>query len=165
VVGRVWLRRGQARAEAYPVAAWREHQGRVLLTLEGVADRNAAEALRSMEVCVRREDMPDPGEGELYLHDILGFTVRLEDGTPLGPFARFIETPGGEVWVVEHPDGEILLPGVDEVVVGIDVEAESITVDPPEGLLELYLRPGGAGAEQEADAERGAEPDAGQAAR
>lgn len=123
------------------VVAWREHKDRVLLSLAGVTSRDEAEELRGRSVCLRREDMPEPDDGQVYLHDILGYTVVLEDGTELGPFTRFIDTAGAEVWIVEHPRGEIMLPAVDEVVLDIDAERRVITVNPPEGLVDLYINP------------------------
>ncbi len=136
----VYLRMGRARPEPHTITAWRRHKGRVLMTLKGVADRNRAEELRGMEVSVLRGDMPTVDDDEVYLHDILGFIVVLEDGTELGSFVHFLETPAGEVWSIDNPKGEIMLPAVDEVILDIDMHTRRITVNPPEGLLDIYLK-------------------------
>lgn len=140
-VSSVFLMSKRGAPEPHTVKSMRMHKGRPLLTLKGVSDRNRAEELRGCDIAVRRQDLPDTGDGEVYLHDIIGFTVCLEDGTELGPFTRFMETPATEVWIVDHPKGEIMLPAVDEVVLDIDVDQRRITVSPPEGLLDLYLNP------------------------
>lgn len=139
-VPHIYLTSPQGVSRKWKITAWRMHKSQVLVKLKGINDRNQAEELRDFHVGVLRSDLPEPDDGEVYLHDILGFMVQLEDGTELGPFARFIETPGSEVWVIDHPDGEVMLPAVDEVVMDIDMDAQRITVNPPEGLLDIYLK-------------------------
>ncbi|WP_461208416.1 ribosome maturation factor RimM [Desulfocurvus sp. DL9XJH121] len=122
------------------VASWRPHQGRVLARFEGVEDRDAAEALRGHEILVRPEDLPEPGEDELYLYEIEGLTVLLEDGSVLGEIAEVVFPGGQEVWSVRTPDGrEVLLPVAEEFVTDVDLDEGRVTVAPPPGLLDIYL--------------------------
>jgi 16S rRNA processing protein RimM len=136
---RVFLARG-GRPKAYGVRAARPHKDFVLLTLEGVEDRDAAEALRGAEVRIPVDMLPEPGEDELYQHAVLGLEVRLEDGQVLG-FVEYIDTRGdSEVWTVVTGDGsEVLLPIAEEFVVSLDLDAGYVVMDPPPGLIELYL--------------------------
>jgi 16S rRNA processing protein RimM len=121
------------------VASCRPHQGRALLTIEGVTDRDAAELLRGMEVLVEASKLPEISEDEVYLHDIVGFDAVLEDGSKVGTLEGFLDVPGQDVWIILGPDGrEILLPAHDETIVEIDTQARRIVVDPPPGLLDLY---------------------------
>src|SRR6058998_1244471 len=64
--------------------AWREARvssaalhgrGIVLLGLEGLTDRTAAEALVGARVLVRRADLPPAAPGEFYYHELEGFHV------------------------------------------------------------------------------------------
>ena len=138
--GRVYLRRGKSPAKEYAVAASRPHQDRVLLTLKGVADRDAAEALRGLEICVAAADLPAPGDDDIYLHELEGLTVLAEDGAALGTLEGFLLVAGQETWVVRHASGrEILLPSDPQFVLDIDLEHRTARVAPPEGLLDLYL--------------------------
>lgn len=139
-VGRVFLRRGKAPAREFAVRASRVHQDRVLLTLEGVADRDAAEALRGFDLSVAATDLPEPEDHGLYLHELEGLAVRLPDGTPLGTLEGFLFAAGQETWSIRHPSGrEILLPADPAFVRDIDLDAGVAVVEPPEGLLDLYL--------------------------
>src|SRR5262245_3129588 len=62
-----------------------EHgRGLVLLGLETVEDRDAAEALRGATVLVRRADLPPLDDDEYYHHEVLGFAVETLDGTRIG---------------------------------------------------------------------------------
>lgn len=141
----VVLARG-GRRKTYTVRAARPHKDFVLLTLEGVADRDAAEALRGAEVRIPVDMLPEPGEDEIYQHAVLGLEVRLEDGGVLG-VVEYIDTRGeSEVWTVITDDGrEVLLPVARQFVVSLDIDAGYVVMDPPPGLIDLYL--GGEGKE------------------
>jgi 16S rRNA processing protein RimM len=138
--GRVFLRRGKGPAREYAVAGARTHQDRVLLTLAGVAGRDAAEALRGSELCVAAADLPEPGDDGVYLHELEGLAILSEDGAALGVLEGFLLAAGQETWVIRHPSGrEILLPADPQFVLDIDLTARTARVKPPEGLLDLYL--------------------------
>ena len=122
------------------ILASRPHQGRMLLFVEGVADRNTAEGLRQVELVVPAQDMPPLAEGEVYLHEMIGFTVLdAASGATIGVLESFLDVPGQDVWVVRAPDGaEILFPANEGTLEDIDPATRTIRVTPPEGLLELY---------------------------
>ncbi|MBA4358387.1 MAG: ribosome maturation factor RimM [Humidesulfovibrio sp.] len=131
---------GPGRPKAYAVAASRQHTGRVLVTLQGVGDRNAADLLRGAEVFVAEADLPPPDEGEEYLHKLLGCRVLLPDGAEVGLFEALLDTPGQLTWVIRAKGGqEILFPAVPQFILGLDAKKGEIVIDPPPGLLELYL--------------------------
>ncbi|MDR3641715.1 MAG: ribosome maturation factor RimM [Humidesulfovibrio sp.] len=137
--------KGAGRPRPYVIKSVRDNNGRFILALEGVADRNAAEALRGAEVLIPEADLPPPDEGEEYLHKLLGSHVFLADETEVGVFTAILDTPGQLTWVITAPasgtkgGAEILFPAVPEFILGLDAEAGRIHIDPPPGLLELYL--------------------------
>jgi 16S rRNA processing protein RimM len=126
-VDRVWI--GGA---AYDVEDARPTNGAVLLTVAGVADRDAAEALKGQGVEVAREDVP-LAEGEYLLADLPGCEVLDGAGASLGRVVEVIAGP--QPILVIHGDGlERLLPAVPDFVRHVDVEARRIVVEPPEDL-------------------------------
>lgn len=142
----VWLGRNETRPRRHRLLAWRLHQGAPLLTLEGVPDRTAAEALRGCQVFVPAEDLPELPEDEVYLYELEGFAVLVAqddpsgEPVPLGVLEHFFEAGGQEVWSIRTPDGrEVLFPVAEDFVESIDDEAGRIVISPPPGLLELYL--------------------------
>ncbi len=161
-------RPGRPKAPAAPrpakILSWREHQDVVLLTLDTVPDRNAAETMRGYEVLVRAEDLPEPDEGQLFLYELEGMGVLLEDGRRLGVIAEVLLPGGQEVWSIETEDGrEVLFPVAEQFILAVDEEGDSVTIAPPPGLLELYLdaRPGeDSDADAEADSAADSTPDA-----
>jgi len=145
-------RPGPGRPRPYVVTSARDNNGRLILALEGVADRDAAEALRGAEVLISEADLPPPDQGEEYLHRLLGARVLLADETPVGVFEAILDTPGQLTWVIKNPQGrEILFPAVPEFLLGLDADTGLIHIAPPPGLLELYL-------EEPAPAERPQRP-------
>ena len=122
----------------YVVESAREHSGRLLVRLDGVADRNAAEALKGTVFLVDTADLPpieDPDE--FYDHQREGLQVVTTTGTPVGSVAEVLHTAAGELLSVRSEDGEVLVPFVSAIVTSVSLADQTIEIDPPEGLLEL----------------------------
>ena len=96
----LWLQKGKDAPRRVKIAAVRSHKERPLLLLEGVADRTAAEALRGCKLFVRREDLPEPDDDEVYLEDLLDCDVVLPDGARIGRLDHFEYPAGLEMWVI-----------------------------------------------------------------
>ncbi len=134
---KLFMGHGTDDAEALPVqiASSRPHQGRMLVRLASVPDRNAAELLRGLYLLIpEREAMP-LGEHENYLHDVIGIRVETEAGEALGEVTEIIITPANDVYVVVGPQGEVLVPAVRDVVLGVDLANHVMRVALPDGLL------------------------------
>lgn len=110
--------------------------GTVLMQLEGVGDRDAAEALRGARVLVRAADLPPPDEDEFYWHEVVGFRVETTDGVTLGTVRETLSNGLHDVWAVESGAREHLVPVVDEVVEVIDRPGRRIVIRPLAGMLD-----------------------------
>ena len=118
------------------ILASRAHKDRLLVQLEGVPDRNAAEALRGGRLCIREADLAPLPAGRVWRHDLPGMAVVTEEGEPVGEVRGLIDTGGGnQVLVVRGDRGEVLLPFAEVVVRAIDRDARRITVRLLDGLL------------------------------
>jgi 16S rRNA processing protein RimM len=114
----------------------RDHKGRVLIQLEGVADRSAAESLRGGRLCIRESQLAPLPAGHVWRHELAGMVVTTEEGEPVGDVRGLIDTGGGnQVLVVHGPRGEVLLPFAEVVVRSIDRDARRITVRLLDGLV------------------------------
>ncbi|KXP13855.1 ribosome maturation factor RimM [Tsukamurella pseudospumae] len=122
----------------YTVAASRNHSGRLLVRLQGVNDRTAADELRGTLFLIDSADVePSDDPDEFYDHELEGLAVRTVGGDDVGVIAEVLHAPGGELLSVKAPDGrEILIPFVTAIVPDIDIAGGVVTVDPPEGLLD-----------------------------
>lgn len=123
-------------ADAYPVQRARRHRGDLILDLETVNDRDHADILRDKWVLIAMEDAIPLEDGEFYLFQLVGLTVETTDGEVLGTIKDVLETGANDVYVVEGGSyGEVLVPAAPHVVRSIDLDAQRVTVELPEGLL------------------------------
>jgi 16S rRNA processing protein RimM len=119
----------------YGLESYRFHKGAVLLKLEGIDERNAAETLRELLVWIPFAQAVPLEEGEQYEYQMVGLTVVTDEGQELGQVAEIIDTGAAAVYVVRGMRGEILLPDTSEVVLDVDVEAGRMVVHLIEGLV------------------------------
>ena len=108
------------------VTSSRPHQGRHLVRFAGIADREAAEALRDLVLEAEARTRP----GTLWVHDLVGATVRTVEGRPLGSVVAVEANPASDLLVL---DDATLIP------LTFVVEHEPgtrITVELPPGLLD-----------------------------
>ena len=112
-------------------------QGKTIVArLEGIEDRDAAEALIGRSIAVLRSELPALEGGAVYWTDLIGMRVRTVDGTDIGPVKRLFETGANDVLVIgderggSKPGSEVLVPWIrPDVVVLVDRRARRIEVD------------------------------------
>jgi 16S rRNA processing protein RimM len=98
-----------------------------VVRFDGIDDRNAAEALRGARV---RAAALDAADGEVFAHEVIGAEVRDRAGMRLGRVEAVQANPAHDLLVLE---GGTLIP----VVFVVEQSASVVTVDVPEGLLDL----------------------------
>lgn len=117
---------------------WREvglkslkvHGDGLVVLLEDVPDRTAAEALKGTLVGAPREALPTTGDDEFYWADLIGLEVVNSGDESLGKVAGLLETGANDVLRVVAADGtERLLPFVEAVVLAVEKEAGRIRVE------------------------------------
>jgi 16S rRNA processing protein RimM len=102
---------------------------RYIVQFEGVAGREDAERLRGVELRAEPlDDVPDA----LWVHELVGSTVRDAAGTALGTVESVEPNPASDLMVLESGG---LIPV--RFVTGHDAAARTVDVDIPEGLLDL----------------------------
>ena len=120
--------------KAIPVRASGIQKRFLLAALEGIDDVNAAMVLKGKTVQIAREDA-GLAPGEYFLQDIIGTSVCLEDGTPVGTLTDILERPASDIYVVTDTEGRgRLIPAVDEFIRHVDAEAGVVTVRLIEGM-------------------------------
>ena len=114
-----------------------KHHGEdVVARLMGVADRNAAEALKGATVQIRRSHFPALANDEYYWIDLIGLVVCNLQGEHLGAVADLMDNGAHPILRVVAPKAaetdkpkEWLIPFVEQFVKAVDQEAKKITVD------------------------------------
>jgi 16S rRNA processing protein RimM len=110
---------------ALEVVASRPHQGRWIVSFDGVPDRNAAETLRG--VVLRAEALDDPDA--LWVHDLVGAELLDVHGNSHGTIDSVQENPAADLLVLA--DGRLV-----PVNFVVSHEAGRVVVDVPPGLLD-----------------------------
>ncbi len=119
------------------VAEIKPHADGVVARFEGMADRNAAEALKGVRIFLPRSAFPATPEGEHYWVDLIGLEVFNREGQPMGVVRDLMPTGPHSVLVLaytETVDGkeltaERMIPFVAAYVDEVDQKARRITVD------------------------------------
>ena len=101
--------------------------------LKGVADRNAAEALKNLRLYVPRERLPAPADDEFYHADLVGLAATTADGAPFGIVKAVHNFGAGDLLEIEPADGEatVMLPFTEATVPAVDIAGGRIVVAPP----------------------------------
>ncbi|HEX2722187.1 MAG TPA: ribosome maturation factor RimM [Gemmatimonadaceae bacterium] len=137
---RVFVGGGDANPDAtdnpVTVESARPFKGGLMVKFEHVHDRNAAELLRGQYVFSPFDELEPPGEDEVYLHDLLGMKVELDDGTPMGEVTACYELPQGLTLEVRTARGSVLVPYRPEIVDRTDTEARVIVVKSEVGMFD-----------------------------
>lgn len=99
------------------------------ITLSGIADRNAAEPLRGLDVEVAREDAPALPDDTYYIADMIGCKVVDEGGAEIGEVVEIIPAHT-DVYELKTPDGKRLtFPAAEGLIKDVDIRAGKITVN------------------------------------
>jgi 16S rRNA processing protein RimM len=113
-----------------------QHRGHseVILSLEDVSDRDAAEAIRGWLVQVPESEAWKLPRGRFYWHQIVGLRVVTTEGEEIGTVSEILETGANDVYVVKGDGGERLIPAIKQVVKKITPERGEIVVALMPGL-------------------------------
>jgi 16S rRNA processing protein RimM len=128
-LGRCWLGPPAGPSRSFKLERG-QGQGRlVVLKLGGVDTPEAAAGLVGHEVTIPRGEAPALPEGTFYHYDILGLQV-WEGDRHLGAVREIMETPAHDVYLIQGPTGEWLLPATRAHIRRIDLAARRIELEP-----------------------------------
>jgi 16S rRNA processing protein RimM len=114
------------------------HGTTLLLSLEGIDSREAAEAVRNTELLVEVADLPELDDPDSYYdHQLVGLRARLPGGRVLGEVTAVRHEAQDLLVVRRDGAGDAMIPFVSAIVPTVDLDGGFVVVDPPEGLLEL----------------------------
>ena len=111
---------------------------RIILKLSGYDEIETAKSFVGYEFCVPDSQRVELDEDEYYDFELEGCEVVPVAGDVVGKVHSVLRTGGVAILEVVSDSGrEMMIPLAESIIVKVDTEAKRITVDPPEGLLEL----------------------------
>ncbi|MFV0634806.1 ribosome maturation factor RimM [Demequina sp.] len=112
----------------------RTQAGRWYLRFDEITHRDAAEAARGVELVLDGDESDE--DDAWYVHELVGLTAVRPDGEHVGEVVDLLSMPAQDLLVVKQPGGHrAMIPFVEEFVPEVDIEAGTVIVTPPYGLL------------------------------
>ena len=118
---------------AFKVLSVRPAKNVVVMKIEGVGSREAAEALKGVSLYVPREALPDDSleEDEYFQADLEGLAVRDADGVDYGTVEGIYNFGAGDILELRKPGAKpVMIPFTETAVPHIDWENRILTVAP-----------------------------------
>jgi 16S rRNA processing protein RimM len=99
----------------------------------GVSTREAAEALKGVELFASRAQLPPPSEDEFYYDDLIGLDAVDTAGDLVGRVISIMNHGAGDVLEIAPAQGgeTLLLPFTKRVAPRVDFDAGKIVIEPP----------------------------------
>ena len=99
----------------------------------GISTRDAAEAVKGVEIFARRDQLPPPNEDEFYYDDLVGLDAVDATGARIGRVVSLRNHGAGDVLEITPVGGgeTLLLPFTKEVVPLVDFDGDRIVIESP----------------------------------
>lgn len=123
--------REETTGRVLPLAVVGLVKGLVIARLEGIRDRDAAEALKGTRLLVERECLPETEEDEFLYADLVGLRAEGLDGASLGTVKAVHDFGAGALLEIDGAGGNHLIPFTRAAVPVVDVAGGKLVVDPP----------------------------------
>ncbi len=105
----------------------------IVVQLDGVTDRNQAEALVGSRIAITSDQLKKLGNNEYYWKDLIGLSVETKEGVQLGKLDWIFNSGSNDVFIIKDNDDkrtERMLPFLlDDVIISIDLEKSLMVVD------------------------------------
>ena len=119
---------------ALTLTGGREAKGGLVCRAAEVSSKEAADALKGLRLYVRRSALPEPGEDEFYLADLIGLQALTPEGEPLGRVKAAHDFGAGDLLEIDPGEGRptFFLPFTRDTVPHVDLAGGRLTAVRPE---------------------------------
>jgi 16S rRNA processing protein RimM len=109
----------------------------LIVQFEELRDRDSAELWRGRYLLAPFSELPPLQQDQVYLHDLVGMTVRNFDGQEIGAVTTFYELPQGLMLDIQTSRGSVLVPYRPEVIVRTDIDDRVIVINDTLGFMDI----------------------------
>lgn len=107
--------------------------------LEDVDHIDKAEVLTRKSVYLPLDRMPERDPDDFRITDLKGYQVHDQTHGELGEIIEIHEFPQQHIAVVPYKSKELMFPLIEDIMLKIDRENHILSVNLPDGLVDLYL--------------------------
>ncbi len=107
-----------------------------VIAVDGIDDRETVERFQGHLLEVPDEDVARETADSYFVHELIGLRVVTVDGEELGRIVDVLQPGANDVYVVDGPRGEVLIPAIGDVVTSIDLPVSVMIITPLAGLLD-----------------------------
>jgi 16S rRNA processing protein RimM len=130
------VRLPEGRTEKRKMTNLRKMGESAVISLHGISDPETARKYRGAILHTETKLLPQLQENEYLYDQIIGLSVRTEDGDTIGKVSGIFETGSNDVYVVASAGREYLIPAIRDVIREINLKAGTITIQVIDGLLD-----------------------------
>lgn len=114
-------------------------KNKAIIKFEDIDSADQALELQSTGLYLPLEALPALEGNQFYFHEIVDFTVTDVKLGTLGIVKNIYNLPHQDLIAMEYKGKEVLIPISDSTVISLDREKKELTVELPEGLLDVYM--------------------------
>ncbi len=114
-------------------------KGFAQVKLEGIDSEEEAKVLLRKEVFLPLDLLPALEGNEFYDHEVIGYKVIDEQFGYVGEVEQVLDYKVNPLLQIINEGKEVLIPLINNLVVKVDRAKKELTVNAPDGLIELYL--------------------------
>ena len=108
----------------------------VILKIQGIDDRNSAEALRGKDVFMDEKYLDELKEDEYLIRDLIGLDVFRDESSSIGKVIDVLQYGPSDTYEIKLNNGKMAyIPAVKEFIKDVDLE-KGITIETIPGLID-----------------------------
>ena len=117
-----------------------QNNGTLRVQLDDIKDISEAKPLVGRSVYIPKFSLPQLSGNQFYHHEVIDFKIIDINLGEVGKLNQILNYPRQAIFEVVNADNkEILIPVADDIIQKVDRENQTIEVETPEGLIDLYL--------------------------
>ena len=106
---------------------------------EDVKNEEEADAIMGSEIYLPISMLPELEGTQFYYHEVIGFDVIDLIRGNIGQIVAINDSGAQPLFEIDKNGTEILIPVIDDFIIALDRKNKTITLETPDGLVDLYL--------------------------
>ncbi len=116
------------------------HKSELLrIKFEDVTTEAAADQFIGCHLYLPLSFLPKLSGNKFYFHEIIGFTAEDKTFGKIGEITGVNDSTSQALFEIDRDGNQILIPMIDHFIKNVDRDNKVISLEVPEGLIEMYL--------------------------